>query len=130
MKISNQLKATMSPLSHAGWLLWLYILKAGFRKFRNPQKILNFPQRVFLRMQKQSIWVPEDCKFCNVLEMKVTKCWKVLHKSPNSLINMFLVSDILTFCFQKMHILDFFWFKHFSTDFLRLKSRIRRPFCF
>ena len=31
----------------------------------------------------------------------------MLHKSPNSLINMFLVSDIFTFSFRMMHVLHF-----------------------
>ena len=75
-----------------------YILKAGFHGFWNPQMTLNF-----LRALKLSIWVPENCQFCNVSEMKVTKCWKILPKSPNSLIIMFMILDLITFCFQMMH---------------------------
>ena len=41
-----------------------------------------------------------------MLQIKVKKCWKVWQKSPKYLINMFLVSDLLTFCFLMMHLLD------------------------
>ena len=43
-----------------------YILKVGYAGYKNPQMILNFPQRDCLRPRKLSAWVSDNCPFCNM----------------------------------------------------------------
>ena len=115
-----------------------YILKAGFAGFQNPHTIWNFPQKDCLRTRKLSIlWWPRGFG---------SRAIAAIHSWTYPAIILVIINTRLDlfwhFIFEWCISWTFAWFTHFcskklssrfphfSADFLRLKSRIRRLFHF